>query len=395
MRITLNRELSLNQYIVIALLFFASMNLFAKYFYFIFLAFVVLFILRGARLRVNGTLAILLVFSLIYIIFYSIRDFNLIVALKYFAYPMCYAIGLNLLEKADITNGGILVTERKIATFITLVALGAFFHYLINLIINSGSLHRNNIDIWSGEILNATGQAALGVLAIAVFVTTLLTSRVNWHKIIALLGIILVLWYNLILAGRTLIIITAITLLVGMLYITIDTRTEHKLRKSIVLIILFGVIVMIYMQNEFGLRDIILGSNLSTRMEYIEALDDLRWTRKYQYLVHMLDYPFGGGELHTFVGGYAHGLLLDVYSDAGVFAYIILITVLIISFRNVILILKNKQVEQYFKLLALSIHVVLLLEFMIEPILAGMPWMFCDFCFFSGLLQYFKYKYIK
>lgn len=383
------KKFTLCQCSVLVLLFLASMNVFEKYFYFIIIAFVLLLFLGGRSYKIDYTSVLLILFSLVYILFYPKTRTNIMMIIRQFAYPICYLIGLNFLNKNDIKLKNEKYTQDKIIIAIIVAALGAFVHYGINLSINVNSTFRNNIDVWSGEYLNATGQAALSVMAIAVFVTTIFLANNYIMKIVGIAGFIVIFVYNLILAGRSLIVITIVALLTAIIYINITKNVQTRFGGIFLAMMSASVLLYSYIQNIGGIREIILGSNLSMRMDNLVLLEDIRWTRKVQYIALMLEYPFGGGKINDVVGGYGHDLFLDTYSDAGMFALILLLVFAGVAIGNLVKVLREKSASQYLKLLVLCMHVVLVLEFMIEPILAGMPWMFCFFCFYQGLLYCF------
>ena len=52
---------------------------------------------------------------------------------------------------------------------------------------------------------------------------------------------------------------------------------------------------------------------------------DARGSIKILYIKNMWGNFWGGGKIANIVGGYAHGLFLDTYDQAGVFAFIFVI----------------------------------------------------------------------
>ena len=393
MRMAFNKKYTIIQSLSLLLLFLASMNAFSKYFYFIFIAFFVLLFKENMKLKADVTFFLLLSFSVLLVIFSPDTFGNIMLSLKQFAYPLCYLIGLNFLTKNDRNNAFSAEVQNKVYFAISLMALGAFVHYCLNFLINIDSLARNNVDFWSGEILNSTGQAALSVMAVAVFVSDIFSQGRVIKKIYSIIGLAIVFVYNFILAGRSLIVISLSTLLVAIIFMIVSSDIKHKAGKIFLTIALFALAFTIYNENFFGLRDFIFGTNLSKRLEQISFFEDIRLIRKSQYISNMFMYPFGGGKLHDFTGGYAHDLLLDTYSDAGMFAFLILLVFFVLSLKNAVNIIRNKQMIYDFRMLVLCMYVVLILEFSIEPILAGMPWMFCAFCFYCGLLKVYGKKH--
>lgn len=372
------------QIVILILLFFGTMNVRNLYFYFLFGAAVIGILMNGRFLRVNGMVAVLLLLSLCYLLFYPNASSSMTTALKQFLFPMCYLMGLNFIRKED---SGLRSdrAEQQMTAAIVVCAMGAFGHYLLNMSINFGSLLRNNVDIWTGGIVSATGQAGLAIFALGVFSAWMFDGKKR--KPIAALGLILILAYNLVLAGRTLILLTIIVLSVAFFYAVKTTQAKRKGRLFLALSFALLVIMVIYMQNWFGIRDWVLGSNLSSRFDMMDMGQDTRTDNKRMYFAYMLDYPFGGDALHNEVGGYAHELYLDVYSDAGFLAYLLVVLFAADSFLTAFRIVRKGKTSNDFKLLVLCVFVAIFIEFFLEPIIQGMPWMFCTFCFFSGLLK--------
>ena len=82
--------------------------------------------------------------------------------------------------------------------------------------------------------------------------------------------------------------------------------------------------------------------------------------------------------------GYAHDLLLDAYDEYGVVAFLLLVAILIQGGLQVYRLLRYSNYSGGFKLALLLIYVAILLEFWVEPILAGMQWLFACYCLING-----------
>ena len=100
----------------------------------------------------------------------------------------------------------------------------------------------------------------------------------------------------------------------------------------------------------------------------------------------MPQYLFGGGYIHETVGGYAHDVFLDTYDEAGIFSLIAVIAVVLNAISKLWKLIKTPQISSNLKLLLLCIYVAILIEFIVEPILDGMPWLLMIFCFFNGMI---------
>ena len=79
-------------------------------------------------------------------------------------------------------------------------------------------------------------------------------------------------------------------------------------------------------------------------------------------------------------------MILDTYDEAGIFA-LFAITVFIINVSiHVIKLLRSPKYEVDTKLIVFGLYLATYMEFMIEPVLQGLPWLFSLFCFISGVI---------
>ncbi|MBQ2973972.1 MAG: hypothetical protein IJE19_06430 [Clostridia bacterium] len=384
-KFTVDIKYSIKQSLILFLLFLSSMNLFAKSFYFVFAAFIVLLLL-GKKIRVNFDVLLLLMFSLTYAVFAGLYN-NVLSFLRVFAMPLCYLLGINYFENRDWNSTDNNLVDRKTVTAICIPAMGAFAHYCINYLTNSQSAYRNTIDIWTGESLSATGQACLAIIAVGVFLYISFEKHNMIYKILSVIGLIIILLYNLVLGGRALLLILSTEFVIAFIWSLIHSKNNNKkVKLTLLLLVIFIAFALVYSFDIYGLRTMILGSNLSQRFETSSFLSDSRIYFKLEYLKHMLEYPFGGGHIFNAVGQYAHELYLDVYSDAGIIPFILVLIFIIVSVIRIILYSKTESIPAETRLLMLLSNVSILITFWMEPIMVGMPWMFCIFCFYQGIL---------
>lgn len=372
---------------ILTLLFLSNMNAFQKCFYYIYAAFVATIIVRKGKILVDTSTLILCLFSFTYFFLAPGSKGNIMVALKQFAYPMCYIIGLGFPVSKNEQYGIVRKEEKNTIAIISVAALGSLAHFLLNMYINWGSLNRNNKDIWMGEIFGATGQAALAVLSIGLFSALLFSSKKKLIQIASGIGLSLIFIYNLTLAGRTIILLSLVAIMVAFVFDYKQKNGKHKHKKIFWPCVCAAAITIAYLYDFMGVRTLVLGSNLSLRFDNMQVTEDSRLIYKLQYLSLSLQYPLGGGVIRNLVGGYAHDLVLDAYNDVGLIGVFLLIVFLYKAIKLVVFSVKSADYSHEFKLVVLCVVIVLLLEFMVEPILAGMPWLFCDFCLIAGALR--------
>ena len=377
-----NNDLTM-QIAVSCILFLATLNIFNKMAYLIFAAFLVLLFFKKGNTVFNMTAILLILFSFALILFSDgsgIFKNGIFAAIRNFMYPLTYIIGYNICSKED--------SENKFQNIMIFVGLGSFLHYILNMFINTEAEGRNTKDIWSADVLSATGQAALCCIAIGIFGALLYSKRKPIYKILAIAGLVSVLVYNLVLAGRTLIALMLIVLITGFLYYSILYKTKRfKTILPICFVALFFVLAIRF--NWLGLGDLVFESNLFRRFteEETVASSSGRTDFKLDYLKYLLIYPLGGGKIYHEVGRYAHDLLLDLYIDAGIIAAIIILVILLISLKNTFKVFKNKNISTDMKMLVFCIYIVIYIQFFLEPIMAGMPWLLALFLFYNGMIS--------
>lgn len=387
MKLVLKSKFNIFQLLILVLLFLGSMNFFNLYFYFLFAAFGIVVVANFRGFIADSLFFVLLILSFSYVLFYPNTLESVTSIIKRFIFPMCYLMGLNFFKTDKMGRINHEDREYQLKFAFVVPALGAFAHYLLNMAINFTSLKRNTVDIWTGEVMPATGQACLAVMAVGVFSAGLFSETTKLGKVFSAIGFISVLAYNLVLAGRTLIVLSVLIVFVALSYAVVTSKSKRRVRIAVATMFVIAVVLIIYTQNVFGLRDWVLGSNLSTRFDSMLISEDSRISTRFRYFANMLDYPLGGGDLRNYVGGYAHELYLDVYSDVGIIGYVAVIAFVVSGSVYGAIVFKNGNISKDLKLLMLCVYISILAEFFLEPILQGVPWMFCTFCFYSGLLK--------
>lgn len=177
----------------------------------------------------------------------------------------------------------------------------------------------------------------------------------------------MVLAYNLILAGRTLLAVFFVEVavaFVSVLYVNKDGRLKWK--TVFVVIALLCCIAAIYSFNMFNVRGIVEETTFYQRFfsgNYSQKIgDDDRLTYKMFYLNNMGRFLFGGTHLRSELRHYAHDLLLDGYDIGGIFTLVTLLLLLIFSARNLIQTVFNRNLKFETKLLTICFFVHFILN---------------------------------
>lgn len=376
------------QKITVFMLFLAGMDFFNKYFYLIFLATTCFLIYkRVIKTDVNVIFLALVVFALL---FFSPSSHDRVTSMiKPTIYLLAYLTGVNFFaSQSKASNSSKLYIFCKVTIILSIAPL---VHFLINMLVNLQlDLNRSTIDVWTGEKLSATNQSALTCLAIGVLVSVLFINCTIVKKIGASLILGVLIWYNFILAGRTIFVLMVTVFAMSVLFFLNKQRDLRKKTKLLLYVFLgISVIVLIYENNMFRIQEYFGKSNFFLRFfgdyAYSEITQDSRLDNKIYFIRNFLDAFWGGANIRESGAGYAHDIILDTYDEGGFLALIGMVAFLISTYSSCIRFLWKSDAPFYAKQLIFGVYVAVFLQFMIEPIIQGSPWLFALFSFISGM----------
>lgn len=381
------------QIILLAMLFLAGMNFFNLYFYLIFFA-AVLFLAIKRKIQIDINVLFLIVLAVSWSIFSPTAHDKVTSLIKPFIYPLSYLAGINFLSSGDSKtkkdNNSVFIVSVFVISF------GCFTYFVLNMLNNMDlTLDRNTIDIWTKTPLSATNQATFVCLSIGVFISVLFCDYSIRKKAICFLLIGTILMYNLMLAGRTIFVMIAAVLLLSALFY-FKTEKKYFRKFKIIMWCIFALLILLYMyeSNLFGIRDAIEKSNFFVRFwgdySYSDFGEDSRLDKKLYYLEHFFDGIFGGSKIRSSGIGYAHGILLDAYDEAGLLALISMSAFLVKSVYSFFKFINNNMISLNTRKIVFGVYVAVFFQFIVEPILQASPWLFAFFCFISGMVSYSK-----
>lgn len=374
------------QAIILVLLCLMAMDFQTRFFYFAFALLAVVILFQRMEFELPQAVLPALVLAVSMCLFSPTTKGWALGMVRPFAYPLCVITGYNIIDTYDKEKA-----EKQLIWIIIALAIGSFSHYFLNMVFNWGkSVDRNTIDFWTRSILSATGQSSLACLMVGVSIPILFSDVKKIYKIIFAAFLMSIMYYNLMLGGRTLFVLIIILLVVNLVSEWKKNRHSNTRIKIFFLLLLFVVLLFTAISfNLFGIVDVFYKSNFFVRFHMKrggESLtDDGRMTYKLLYLKNMLNYPFGGKELYKAIGRhYAHDIFLDTYSDSGVFAFIsMIIMVGCFTVRSVKLYF-NQQINYLAKKLLINVTIIMIAVFCMEPILDATPWLFASFCILYG-----------
>lgn len=380
-----------------ALLFLAAMNFQAKFFYFVFISFLAMIVFQRG-LKANIPSLIYLVLGIVMAV-YNAGE-GVLSMIRCFA-PFCfYLVGMNVAsETVQRDPDAVQTVQKQGYSVLMAIALGSFAHYIVNFIYNSGaSIGRNTRDIWTGAAMAATGQSAMACLMMGMAVAMLFYPFKKRQRLAALACIALILLYNLSLATRTLLVILLILLCTAFaVHVRLCGGGYQITRYLMGFGVLVAGVAAAYGLNIGGLRDYVMESMFFER--FGESLMMLtsnsgRMAAKLAFIRNAPQYPFGGLHLRRRFS-YAHDLLLDGYDEYGLLGLIPLAAILITGTLQLCRIMRYPTFSREFKLALLLMYAAVLLEFMVEPILAGMPWLFSCYCLINGCMTGMNWMHVR
>ena len=336
-------------------------------------------------MEINITAMGLMLYAVSLICFAPMFHISVLAIIKPVAFPMSYILGYGLCNAKE--NGSV-VSKRFFIT-VAVLAAGSLLHYLLNWLISDNADGRDSVDFWTRTALTATNQAAMASMAVGLAAALLLGSGIKWYyKLLGLAMLIAILAYNLVLSGRTLILMTAIALIVAAFYNIKENRRGRIIFIAGIAIAVLAVFYA-YTQNLFDLRTTIENSMLFGRFtgEYgIELTEDSRLDHKLIFLQKILDYPMGGAHIRD-MHGYAHDLFLDSYDEAGWIAIATIFAYFVSSVIRLLKLVYRKQIPFMVRLVALCMYITVYVEFWVEPVLQASPWLLASFCVMDGMVS--------
>lgn len=377
---------------ILLLMFLAALNIVDRYYFCIYIAGALFLLTPNRKLRFNSSVAMLLLFGMAIILFNPTSQTTVLNMLKPFAFVLCYIMGFGLFQKRQNRELTLLEEEKRVSVVAYVLAAGTLLHFLLNMMINLGTTVRDEVlDFWTKSEMSATGQAALACLTVGVTIALLFSKVGLRKKLIAIAAIGLIVAYNLILAGRTLFLFIIITAAVAFLYLCIAQRRKST-KRVVVLVLAFLILVLVYNTNIFGVKTTVESSNFYLRFfggQYTQGLgDDKRLEYKLAYIERFFDHMWGGGNIRKSFGHHAHDLYLDTYDDAGIFALLAIAVYIVSSLRRLWKCIRSKRISLQMRMLVLCTYVVSNMQFWLEPILRGIPWLLACYCFMDGAVSY-------
>jgi len=382
--------ISLFSFAIMLFMFLGATDFINRYYYCVYIAFLFFVITPQRKFYINGTFLLLVFFSMSIMIFNPESHKTFTNMIRPFTYPICYFMGLNVFNNRKSSSQYDLGREEKnLRGALYLMTAGFAVHFFLNMFTNMDATDRNVVDFWTGKVMSATGQATLACLLVGIIAAFLFSNSGKKKKILAIILLVAIVWYNLVLAGRTLFIFIVLMFVLAFLFRSIVTK-KKIFSTLFVLLLIFAAVLMLYNMNAFGIKTAFENSNFYDRFfggKYSQDIDsDKRGEYKLEYLKHFFDHPFGGRNIYATVGHSAHDLYLDSYDESGIFTLIAIVAFIVVSLSHMFQFIKLKVASFETRQLVFCTYIIVNIQFWLEPIMRGMPWLLATYCFIDGVL---------
>lgn len=376
-------------FIILSFIFLGSLNLINRYYYCIYIAALLFLVSPRRKICFNFTFVTLICLSLSILIFDPSSQTMITSMIKPFTYPLCYLMGLCMFTYGNQQSNDLLKEEKRTSAIVLVIAAGVMLHFILNMFTNWGITTRHVIDFWTKNEMSATGQATLACIMIAVAAAFIFSKVGKAKKIIAIVSLLTILSYNLILAGRTIFVLMLIVLGFAFLYNLYENKISWESVSLIIVVVVVVILLLtLYNNNVFGVKDTFEASNFYDRFlggDNTQDLDDdSRFHNKLYYVEHFFDSMLGGGHIRAEFGHSAHDLYLDTYDESGIFALLSVVIYIFASIGRAAQCALNKNISFKTRLLILCVYLVVNIQFWLEPIMRGVPWLFAAYCLIDG-----------
>ena len=340
------------------------------------------------KIHLNTELLVLTVcFTSYYLIYKQTNSFSVHSFITLWLSPILgYLIGYLILNLHHIHK-----TVKKVVFYLL---LGQFIHGILNMILffSSGGNGRMVPDIWLGYEIVATLQGTFFTMTVSLLFYSLFHLKWNsaqrWVKVLLLSAIGMCCISSIATASRTLLYILIIVFACNaLLYMWLNKTYPKRIMKFLIMFSIFSIVsLVLYQLDLFGMKTAYEASPLYDRVENIGDRTDPRIQAYKNVLTQSIQYPMGGEQIQMSLN-YAHNLWLDTLRITGLIPFTLLLLYTMITGVTLIKLLRNRKIEQGNKFILCSVFLALNLNFLVEPILQGVPYLFVMMCIINGITK--------
>lgn len=384
-------------------LLLASMNFMDMYLLWIFGATGIFVLLSGRKPRISRWDLPIILFSLSILLYGVIANRHL--SLQPLGFLFAYLIGTNILSTLPPKEGK---SSRRRDAYLALMLISAFaigmaIHIALNMHITGEiTWERRSLDFWTGEYITATMQASFCILGIATSIAIFFSDAPLWLKPLALALCAILNVYNFRLGGRAVILITVIAAAAAAIFFFVACNKKRlRILTAAVIILGLAAVAAAYFSDVAGIKTAFEASTFYTRFFYKFAADrdksfiyrfflsDPRFELKLEFVKNFELSLWGGNHIKDVVDNYAHDIFLDTYDSYGIFSFVFLAGYAVCAIVRAVRVVFDRSIPFTVRSVILTSDISMLIIFMLEPVLQGMPRHFIAFCFIDGLTAWY------
>ncbi len=251
-------------------------------------------------------------------------------------------------------------------------------------------------DIWEGFKIVATLQGIYFTGMASLLVYNLMHLKLIRHlhlKLINFVAIGFSAYFSILLENRTFFFLTAIIFVLSLLAELFLSKLKFW-KPALIATAFLALLYFGYTKDLVGVKTFVEASDWYQRflvMWEAGIENDPRFPVYGLFREQFLEFPLGGFQMDINGLDYAHNLWIDTYYAVGLYPFILLVSYSLLTLMTLARVLLSKYIKKDMKILIFSIFMGYFINFMTEPILEGVPYIFLIFCLFNGLV----YQYAK
>lgn len=260
-----------------------------------------------------------------------------------------------------------------------------FLHGVLDLVIFEGfsDFERELPDFWTGEMWKATLVctyfAMTAPLCFNAFICKGFIKKLLYFSATAVS-----VYASIITASRTVFIIGLIVILMELwLYIREKDNSGKKAKN----VVLFLMVVMVVFGVVIGNMESFSSTDFFGRMTNSDMSEEPRIQLFMNIIENCWAYPFGNMPYF-----YSHNTWLDFLRESGWITFVCFMAITIICIRHIVLIYRNRSINQEYRIAVVGMMTALLLDMFVEPMMDGAAILFCLFFYFIGVNSVYAVK---
>lgn len=272
--------------------------------------------------------------------------------------------------------------EEKDAGSIMKLYMYAVIPYLIHGILNIyffegyDEFERMVPDFWTGQKWNATLACTYFAMTVPLAFNALI-AKGFFKKLLYFGATAISVYASIVTASRTVVIIGVIVILLELILF----MSENKITgKKIRIVTMFALIIAIISVVVFSNMDTFGNTDFFSRMFGSDVSEEPRIRLFMNIIENCWAYPFGNMPYF-----YSHNTWLDFLRESGWITFVCFVAITVICVKQLIMVYKNKNIKQEYRIAVVGMMTALLLDMFVEPMMDGAAILFCLFFYFLGV----------